>query len=174
VQAFRSRGRLLDFTVYNPSLAWAAGNIVSDVGDLARFFRALLGGRLLPPALLAEMKTPVEVEPGFGYGLGLVVSDSPCGLLYGHDGGIAGFGNIIMNSGEGTHQFANMINATPAPAAVFEPLGQLFEQSLREAFAGEPCATAAAQTQGLQDGQADRLAGRVALRRPAPARTVAR
>jgi D-alanyl-D-alanine carboxypeptidase len=167
-------GRLLDFTVYNPSLAWAAGNIVSDVGDLARFFRALLGGRLLPPALLAEMKTPVEVEPGFGYGLGLVVSDSPCGLLYGHDGGIAGFGNIIMNSGEGTHQFANMINATPAPAAVFEPLGQLFEQSLREAFAGEPCATAAAQTQGLQDGQADRLAGRVALRRPAPARTVAR
>ncbi len=72
-------GPLLDFTVYNPSLAWAAGNIVSDEKDLARFFRALLGGRLLPPAQLAEMKTPFEIEPGFGYGLGLEVSDSPCG-----------------------------------------------------------------------------------------------
>jgi D-alanyl-D-alanine carboxypeptidase len=29
-------GRLLDFTVYNPSLAWAAGNLVSDLGDLER------------------------------------------------------------------------------------------------------------------------------------------
>ena len=41
-------GPLLDFTVYNPSLAWGAGNLISDLGDLERFFRALLGGRLLP------------------------------------------------------------------------------------------------------------------------------
>jgi D-alanyl-D-alanine carboxypeptidase len=57
-------GPLLDFTVYNPSLAWAAGNLVSDLGDLARFFRALLGGRLLPPGLLAEMTTTVPIGPG--------------------------------------------------------------------------------------------------------------
>jgi D-alanyl-D-alanine carboxypeptidase len=78
-------GRLLDFTVYNPSAAWAAGNIVSDMDDLARFYRALLGGRLLAPELLAEMKTRVEVQPGVaGYGLGLTVLDTPCGPLWGH------------------------------------------------------------------------------------------
>jgi D-alanyl-D-alanine carboxypeptidase len=164
---------LFDITVYNPSWAWGAGNIVSDVEDLARFFRALLGGRLLPPALLAEMKTPVEVEPGFGYGLGLVVSDSPCGLLYGHDGFIPGFTNIILNSEDGTHQFAQMINAEVAPAAVWEPIGHLFEQSLDEAFAGEPCAAAAPQPQRLQDGQANQLPEHVAVRRAADARPAA-
>ena len=45
---------MFDVTVYNPSFAWASANIVSDLDDLARFFHALLGGRLLPPALLAE------------------------------------------------------------------------------------------------------------------------
>ncbi len=70
-------GRLLDFTVYNPSLAWGAGNIVSDMDDIARFYRALLGGRLLPPEQLAEMKTRMEIEPGVaGYGLGLFVFDT--------------------------------------------------------------------------------------------------
>ena len=45
--------------------------------DIARFYRALLGGRLLPPAQLAEMKTTVEIVPGVaGYGLGLFVFDT--------------------------------------------------------------------------------------------------
>ncbi|HEX5925891.1 MAG TPA: hypothetical protein VFY45_18815, partial [Baekduia sp.] len=52
-------GPLLDFTVYNPSLAWGT-NLVSDMDDLARFYRALMGGRLLRSAQLAEMKTTVE------------------------------------------------------------------------------------------------------------------
>ncbi|HEX5881337.1 MAG TPA: serine hydrolase domain-containing protein, partial [Actinomycetota bacterium] len=71
-------GPLLDFTVQNPSWAGAAGALVSTLPDLTRFFRALLGGRLLPPPLLAEMTTMVAVPPGSAplplydrYGLGL-------------------------------------------------------------------------------------------------------
>ena len=56
-------GPLLDFTIYNPSFAWAAGALISTFADLARFFRALLGGRLLPPRLLAEMATPNPTSP---------------------------------------------------------------------------------------------------------------
>ena len=33
-------GPLLDFTVFKPLLAWAAGNLTSDLGDLAHVFRA--------------------------------------------------------------------------------------------------------------------------------------
>jgi D-alanyl-D-alanine carboxypeptidase len=133
-------GRLLDFTVFNPSAVWAAGNIVSNEQDLARFFRALLGGRLLSGALLAEMKRPVEVAPGFGYGLGLFVVDSPCGTLFGHDGGIPGFSNTFLNREDGSRQFGVMINAEAAPAAVSEPLDRAVQQGIREAFAGQPCA----------------------------------
>jgi D-alanyl-D-alanine carboxypeptidase len=63
-------GPLLDFTVQSPSWAGAAGALVSTLPDLTRFFRALLGGRLLPPPLLAEMTTMVAVPP--------VPSRSPC------------------------------------------------------------------------------------------------
>ncbi len=57
-------GPLLDFTAQNPSWAWAAGALVSTLEDLGHFFRALLGGRLLPPRLLAEMLSTVTVPPG--------------------------------------------------------------------------------------------------------------
>ena len=57
-------GPLLDFTIQNPSWAGAAGALVSTLPDLACFFRALLGGRLLPSGLLAEMTTTVAVPPG--------------------------------------------------------------------------------------------------------------
>jgi D-alanyl-D-alanine carboxypeptidase len=136
-------GPLLDFTVYNPSAIWAAGNLVSNEQDLARFFRALLGGELLPGALLAEMKRPFPVFPGFGYGLGLFVIDSPCGTVFGHEGGVPGFGNWMLNSGNGSRQFGVMINAEDAPAGASDLFTTLaLDQGIREAFAGQPCAAA--------------------------------
>ena len=44
-----------DVTATSPTIAWSAGGIVSTPGDLATFMRALLAGRLLPPALLREI-----------------------------------------------------------------------------------------------------------------------
>jgi D-alanyl-D-alanine carboxypeptidase len=138
-EGFPIEGPLLDFTVYNPSLAWGAGNIVSDMDDLARFYRALLGGRLLPPAQLAQMKTTVELEPGVGYGLGLFRFDTGCGPIWGHGGAIPGFSNELFNSEDGTRQYGVMMNAEIAPIAVFEPYFEAIDQALAEAFAGMPC-----------------------------------
>ncbi|AGZ41143.1 serine hydrolase domain-containing protein [Actinoplanes friuliensis] len=77
---------LTDFTRANPSVFGAAGEIISTTRDLNEFFAALLGGRLLPPHLLAAMKTPGVA--GGSYGLGLAWRDTPCGTrVYGNDGG---------------------------------------------------------------------------------------
>jgi D-alanyl-D-alanine carboxypeptidase len=120
-------GPLLDFTVYNPSLAWGAGNLTSDLGDLERFFRALLGGRLLPPRLLTDMTTPVPTgQPGFGYGLGLVVIETPAGRLIGHDGAIPGFLNIVLSTEDGRRQLGIMMNEEFATPAVYEAFNQAF------------------------------------------------
>ena len=89
-------GRLVDVT---EQVSGDPDAIVSSLRDLDRFFRALLGGRLLPPAQLAAMKGTVPVGadiepiwPGGRYGLGLVSRPLPCGGSYwGHDGGDAGF-----------------------------------------------------------------------------------
>lgn len=89
-------GELVDVT--SRFTAYPAGGVVSTTGDLDRFFRALLGGRLLRPTELAEMMDAVPVSsdvepiwPGGLYGLGLVSRELPCGGRYwGHDGGDAG------------------------------------------------------------------------------------
>ncbi len=88
-------GSLRDYTELDPSWGWAAGGVVSTNSDLIRFYTALLGGRLLPAAQLAEMRTTVPAEllgPGVRYGLGLVSRPLPCGGLYwGHGGAIPGY-----------------------------------------------------------------------------------
>ena len=123
----QEQGPLLDFTVLNPSVAWAAGALVSNLGDLERFFRALLRGRLLPPRLLTAMTTPVPTgQPGFGYGLGLIVIDTPAGRLLGHDGAIPGFLNIVLSTEDGRRQVGVMMNEEFSTPAVSEAFNQVF------------------------------------------------
>ncbi|HWT23417.1 MAG TPA: hypothetical protein VN213_07915 [Solirubrobacteraceae bacterium] len=49
-------GSLLDLTTYDPSSVWAAGNMVSDLDDLARLYPRCSPERLLSPAALEETK----------------------------------------------------------------------------------------------------------------------
>jgi D-alanyl-D-alanine carboxypeptidase len=89
-------GGLVDVT---EQVSWDPDSIVSTTRDVDRFFRALLGGGLLPPAQLADMKRTVPISadieqiwPGGRYGLGLVRRPLPCGGVYwGHDGGDGGY-----------------------------------------------------------------------------------
>ncbi|HZC99835.1 MAG TPA: serine hydrolase domain-containing protein [Actinomycetes bacterium] len=115
-------GPLLDLTAESPSWGRAAGALVSDLEDLTRFFRALLGGRLLPPELLAEMLETVPFPSGAvplaledRYGLGLAEVDTPTGRLVGHPGGIPGFLSIVLSTPDGRRQLGIMINALSAP-----------------------------------------------------------
>ncbi|MFJ9690903.1 serine hydrolase domain-containing protein [Kitasatospora sp. NPDC101183] len=79
-----------DYTDMDSSMAWAAGAVVSTNTDLNTFFSALLAGRLLPAAQLAQMRTTVPAEllgPGVRYGLGLQSRPLTCGgLVWGHGG----------------------------------------------------------------------------------------
>jgi D-alanyl-D-alanine carboxypeptidase len=71
---------------------WAAGGVVTTGGDLVRFLDALLHEDLVSDANLDEMTTSRgDLAAGAGYGLGVVLADSRCGELIGHDGEIAGY-----------------------------------------------------------------------------------
>ncbi len=87
-------GAPVDVTELDPSWGWAAGQMVATPSDLNAFFGALLDGKLLPAAQLAEMKrtVPAEMWPGARYGLGLVSMPLSCGgLAWGHGGDIPGY-----------------------------------------------------------------------------------
>jgi D-alanyl-D-alanine carboxypeptidase len=86
--------RRVDATwVADPSWAWAAGAMVSNIDDLARFYSRLFAGEVLAPAELAEMTTWARTTwPAVpGYGLGLSRRPLAGGYGEGHEGGIMGY-----------------------------------------------------------------------------------
>ncbi|MGR3871372.1 serine hydrolase domain-containing protein [Streptomyces graminifolii] len=107
---FGEGGPVIDVTDFNPSAAGSAGAMISTTGDLTRFFSALLGGKLLRPAQLAEMKTTVRaasldpVWPGARYGLGLMEIPLTCGgVYYSHAGDLSGYTTRDGVSADGRH-----------------------------------------------------------------------
>ncbi|MEU9355771.1 serine hydrolase domain-containing protein [Streptomyces griseoloalbus] len=78
-----------DVTRLDPRVAGAAGELVTTLADLNRFYAALLGGQVLPPHRLREM---LDTRTGHGsYGMGLFPVRLPCGTtVWGHNGRISG------------------------------------------------------------------------------------
>src|SRR5262249_28774323 len=113
-------------TLVNPPVSWPAGAMISTVDDVARFYRALLTGRLLPPAQQRELLAAIPVhDPGelFAehYGLGIYRVHLPCGTAWGHDGGYpGGFKTFAYTSPDSSRQAVMIYNDSkmglPPPA----------------------------------------------------------
>ncbi|MGC5014050.1 serine hydrolase domain-containing protein [Streptosporangium sp. DT93] len=134
-----------DYSVYDMSWATTAGAVVSTMDDLNRFYRVLLGGGLLPPAQLDQMRTTVAVPDGQGgvamhYGLGIYAQDTPCGRFWGHDGAVFGMGTISLSSPDGRRQISygfNLMkyqrldeNGYPMPHAIDAAMMAHFDRAL--------------------------------------------
>ncbi|MER5267887.1 serine hydrolase domain-containing protein [Actinosynnema sp. NPDC002837] len=120
-QIYGEQAPLTDVTTYVWSRLWASGNVVSSADDLNRFFGALLGGRLLPADLLAQMRDarPGALEP-FGYGLGLMHLSSPCGGedWWGHGGDVPGYNTWSLHTADlGRQASVGMNQDITAPVA---------------------------------------------------------
>ncbi|MFJ1750498.1 serine hydrolase domain-containing protein [Streptomyces sp. NPDC088116] len=100
-----------DYGVYNMSWASTAGSIVSTTDDLNRFYRVLLGGKLIGSSALTEMLRTVPAG-GVGYGLGIYSLDLSCGRFWGHDGAVFGAATMAMSSRDGKRQLAYGWNLT--------------------------------------------------------------
>ncbi|MER6776168.1 MULTISPECIES: serine hydrolase domain-containing protein [unclassified Streptomyces] len=89
---FTPKGTVADATNWNPSWAWAAGAVISDLDDLHAWAPALADGRLLTPKTQAErLRTlPIGAVPGASYGLGILDFN---GWL-GHNGELPGYETI--------------------------------------------------------------------------------
>lgn len=101
----------------------ADSGVVSTPADLDTFFRALASGKLLPPALLAEMRTTVPyddlpVPPAGtqgGYGLGLRVVPLTCGGTYDtHEGDGLGVYTRPAVSADGSRAVTLSVTTTTA------------------------------------------------------------
>ncbi|MGI5284629.1 serine hydrolase domain-containing protein [Nonomuraea polychroma] len=112
--------KVVDISRQNLSLLAGAGDLISTTQDLATFFSALNGGKLLPANLLAEMRKP---HPKMGYGLGLFVQDlgPDCGTVLQHNGSPPhGYGAFMYSSPDGKRTLTASVTwvdeATRGPA----------------------------------------------------------
>jgi D-alanyl-D-alanine carboxypeptidase len=92
-------GKVEDAADWNPSWAWAAGAMISDLRDLRAWARTVAtgtlpdGGTLVSPAVQKQrLTTPSPPDPGAGYGLGLF---NVHGWI-GHNGSVPGYGSLTV------------------------------------------------------------------------------
>ncbi|MFD7873149.1 serine hydrolase domain-containing protein [Streptomyces sp. NPDC059766] len=109
-----------DVTALDPRVAGAAGELVTTLADLDRFYAALLGGKLLPPRELREM---LDTRAAHGsYGMGLFPVKLPCGTtVWGHNGRITGSYVRTAATSDGRHVLAFRVNTTEIADPGLEP-----------------------------------------------------
>ncbi|WP_256103302.1 serine hydrolase [Streptomyces sp. ODS05-4] len=107
-------GAVHDVTELNPSIAGAAGEVVTNTADLQHFLRTLLRGGLLPRAQMKELTTTVPMTgapEGYRYGLGVVSQKLSCGKeVWGHSGGIHGSSSDMVATRDGRHSLTYNVN----------------------------------------------------------------
>jgi D-alanyl-D-alanine carboxypeptidase len=102
---FPGQSEEVDVTELEPSIPGAAASMISTGPDMVQFTRALLDGRVVPPDLLAQMRTTVPAQGG-GYGLGIKEIPLPCGgEAWGHSGNMPGFDSFTAVTEDGRSAF---------------------------------------------------------------------
>ena len=109
---FLALGIYRDVTASQVQAFGSAGAIVSTLDDLATFERALVTGRLLPPAQEQELKTtvPMDATSGNGYGLGIGHVQTRCGPVWTHTGAVLGYLSEVVTSEDGSKQMVFAVN----------------------------------------------------------------
>ena len=96
-----SRDGLLNLSGVDPSWAWAAGGIVTTIGDLAGFSEALFTGELLSPdhqQALIDFQPPSWTRSDdqvLDFSMGLMRRQTDGGPAIGHEGAGAGFESMM-------------------------------------------------------------------------------
>ncbi|MEU7069867.1 serine hydrolase domain-containing protein [Streptomyces narbonensis] len=86
-------GEIADATNWNPSWAWAAGAMISNLQDLRRWAKVLATGELLSRETQAQrLKTLPTGFPGTTYGLGILKTDG----WIGHNGSLPGYETVTV------------------------------------------------------------------------------
>lgn len=126
-QQFEADGPLIDVTELVD--ADASAGYLSTTADVGTVYRSLLGGQLLRPEELAQMRTTVPVDgvtglvwSGASYGLGLFAVPLSCGGTYWmHNGGQTGF---LTNAGVTDDGGRSAVVSLSATLAVGEDVTQ--------------------------------------------------
>ncbi|MEJ8635308.1 serine hydrolase domain-containing protein [Streptomyces sp. MS2.AVA.5] len=133
---------LVDSTRQTASWAQSAGAMISSTHDLNTFVSALLRGKLMSSARLAQMQEWVPVNSTQGYGLGLRRRDLSCGVsVYGHTGTVQGYYTYSFTSKDGKRTITSLANTSNTGDVL-----NVMPLTLEAAFCGKKPAAARSAT----------------------------
>lgn len=124
---YTAEGGLEDCTYFNPDIVWTGGALISTIGDLEKYGRALGTGALLSPKMqserlvFGEVAYPFEGPSTFGYGLGII----RFGRWLGHNGSVPGSGSETFYDPQTGAVIAAVETAQTPTLAVFS---RIFER----------------------------------------------
>ncbi|MEQ4724498.1 serine hydrolase domain-containing protein [Nonomuraea sp. B19D2] len=127
-----------DVTRQNPSWISSGGDMISTTQDLHTFISALVGGKLLPAPLLAEMCTPHPTGiPNMDYGLGVFVLNTDGGTVISHNGGMAGHAALMYSTPDGSKTLTAALNCVDdADLAIATAFRYAQQRLVNEVFRG--------------------------------------
>ncbi|HET6855971.1 MAG TPA: serine hydrolase domain-containing protein [Streptomyces sp.] len=127
-----------DATEFDCTMFWAAGGMISTLGDLHQFFGALLGGRILPPDQQQDMFTTVPTHrwiSNAAYGLGVSSVTLPGGeTVWGMGGALFGSWTYAYGARDGRRMLTVNVNGDWVNSGWDDPIG-IFTDLLRTKFA---------------------------------------
>ncbi|WP_236667258.1 MULTISPECIES: serine hydrolase domain-containing protein [unclassified Nonomuraea] len=132
--------KTIDITRHNPSWVSTGGDMISTSQDLATFISALMGGKLLPAPLLAEMCAPRPTGiPNMDYGLGVFVQKTDCGgTVITHNGGLAGSAGMMCSTPGGGKTLTAVLNwVDDVDLSVASAFQSAQRRLVNEVFCGE-------------------------------------
>ncbi|MEV4177198.1 serine hydrolase domain-containing protein [Nonomuraea sp. NPDC049709] len=131
--------KTIDVTRQNISWSSTGGDMISTTQDLHTFISALLGGKLLPAELLAEMCTPHPTGiPNMDYGLGVfVVTTDGGGTVISHNGGTVGHAALMCGTPGGSRTLTAALNCVDdADLSIAAAFRYAQQRLLNEVFGG--------------------------------------
>lgn len=143
-----------------PGWLFGAGELAMTARDLALWDIGLLEGKLLRPALMAEMIKPVILKNGTptNYALGIGVSDADGHPRLSHGGAVAGYvssNTVWLGEGAAIAVFCNL-DGSSAPTSVAHQVGPLLLAEKVDPQAASQLDQARRIFRQLQEGSIDR------------------
>ncbi len=81
---------------YNPGIEWTGGGLVSTVGDLVRWAKALFEGEAMTQPYVEDLLEGVARGDGGEYGLGISIDQDQLGTHYYHGGFMPGYRSFLV------------------------------------------------------------------------------
>lgn len=111
-----SGGELVPADPSNLSLAYAAGDLCSNAGDLLFWYESLSSGKVIGKDVFEDMTSPVMLPDGtrIETGLGFIVGDFLGEEAIGHIGRTSGYESFLVHFPQGDLTIAVLSNSNPA------------------------------------------------------------